>query len=124
LKRFKIDMIGVDVLVYYGEKEFKSYVRRSGGMKAFKEQMGEDFSVGDFHGLTTGSMMWVSELDASTIYHELAHVIEHIMEALHVVGESEFNAYLSEYLHSVVMKWACDQKKKDEEKEIKNDRTN
>ncbi len=122
MKKFHVDMIDVDVYVYVGEKEFNRYIRKTGGMKEFKEQIGEDFVVGvDFSGLTRGSVMWVNELEASVIYHELAHVHDHIMESLHAEDESEFKAYLSEYLHSVVMKWACDEKKKLDDKENNKD---
>ena len=104
--KIKIDMIDDDMFFFYGKYGWDKYKRKLKQISGFsKEDLKEKMPTSKDSGRCAVNIMWVRDKkNIKVILHELSHLIDHFMDHLSAEDETEFRAFLTEYIGGRIFK--------------------
>lgn len=105
MKTFTIPLVNKVFIIYIGKREWRAFAHDTVVNGAHKEDPDAPWP-GEGCGRASGGWIWVNEKsDSATIIHELSHFIDDLMSSLHN-NNTEFRAYLTEWVFHTVLAWA------------------
>lgn len=104
MKRFTIPLIYKWIDIYEGADEWEKFKRDTVKAGANRSNAQKELPSNG-SGRMYGSYIWISDEPLlSTLFHELSHVLDAIMEYLGT-NDSEFRAYLAGWIFTNVFAW-------------------
>lgn len=99
--KIKIPMVSVNLIILLG----------NGGLKKFKEEINKHSNAISWEpektaiGYHAENYIWLQNYQRKTLIHELSHFLNWLYEYLQCEKESEFKAFLSEYVIDSTLKY-------------------
>lgn len=108
MKKVNLELIDLEIVFYYGEKEYKTFLNRCREIGADLEELNK--YIKDFEnspeGLHVANYLWVKDkTDLPIIVHELTHVIDVLFSDLGAEDELEFRAYTTEFVFRKILEY-------------------
>lgn len=97
MRKIKLPIVGRELRIYYGAKEFEDYKKACIALGLSKEDA-QQLNPNHFSGHCVSDVLWVKDpKDMIVIIHEMTHLIDNLIENIGLEGV-EIKAYLTEWL--------------------------